>query len=250
MREGSLPHAMLRPMSGDQIEHESLVVSLNDEEALAAYKQPFDAYPVSLLPRIIGGFLIACGNLFYGRRPSYMKFRAIEVIARVPYHSWSSAIFTFLTLFYSNEDRALRLSTLSHFTRFAADNETMHVVVISGLARAHERAGLLRHTIIPMLFAFFYFWTSYVLYLLNPRWSLEINYLFEQHAFDHYSLFLEICGDDLKARPIHSSYLAWYGRDVRSHYEFFRSVRNDEIIHRNRSVHEIELHCSRGRAAF
>ena len=92
-----------------------------------------------------------------------------------------------------------------------------------------------------MFFAFFYFWASYFLYLMKPRWSLELNYLFEQHAFDSYSEFLKIKGEELHKKPIMSEFLAWYGRHPRSQYEFFKSVRNDEIVHRNRSIHEIGL---------
>ena len=83
---------------------------------------------------------------------------------------------------------------------------------------------------------------SYILYLLNPRWSLETNYLFEQHAFDQYSLFLTQNEAALKSKSIEGEFLAWYGRHPRSQYEFFRSVRNDELVHRNRSVREISLH--------
>ncbi len=229
-------------MNDEHAVHELLIESLNDEATLQSYKEPLDTYRPGLLPRLLGGMLIWCGNIVYGRSPSYLKFRAVEVIARVPYHSWASAAFTLLTLFYSDEKRALQLSTISRFARFAADNETMHVVVISALARKEQPAGIIRHTLIPILFAFFYFWMSYILYLLNPRWSLETNYLFEQHAFDQYSLFLTQNETALKSKSIESEFLAWYGRYPRSQYEFFRSVRNDEIVHRNRSIHEIALH--------
>ena len=124
-------------------EYEKLITSLNDAETLRVYKTPHDAYRPGLLPRIFGGFLIWCGNTLYGHKPSYAKFRAIEVIARVPYHSWSSAVFTLLTLFYADEKRALALSAISRFANFAASNETMHVVVISALARlANHLAGV------------------------------------------------------------------------------------------------------------
>jgi len=235
-------------MSDEHIEHERLIESLNDKATLRAYKTPYDTYQPGVLPRIVGEFLVWSGTLVYGEKPTYAKFRAIEVIARVPYHSWTSAVFTLLTLFYGDEKRALKLSTISRFTKFAADNETMHVVVISALSRAHGQADDLRYTLIPMLFAFVYFWFSYVLYFLNPRWSLEINYLFEQHAFDQYSLFLSENEKELKRSPITSEFLVWYGRYPRSEYEFFHSVRNDELVHRNRSIHEIMLHQKRAQA--
>ncbi len=228
-------------LNGTDKEYESLIESLNDEAKLLEYKKPFDSYKTALLPRILGTFLVFCGNTVYGHKPSYLKFRAVEVIARVPYHSWASASFTLLTMFYSDEKRALKLSTIAKFARFSLDNETMHVIVVSQLAQKEQKAGVIRHTLIPMFFAFFYFWMSYFLYMLNPRWSLELNYLFEQHAFDSYSEFLEIYGDELRKKPMKSDFLLWYGRRPKTQYEFFQSVRNDEIVHRNRSIEEISL---------
>ena len=222
-------------------EFEALNLQLNDESQLEAYKKPFDDYETSLLPRVLGTFLVWCGNTVYGHEPSYLKFRAVEVIARVPYHSWSSATFTLLTMFYSDEKRALNLSTIAKFAELSADNETMHVVVVSRLARLEEEPSIIRYTLIPMFFAFFYFWASYFLYLFKPRWSLELNYIFEQHAFDSYSSFLKIKGDELRKKSVTSDFLTWYGRHPKNQYEFFKSVRNDELIHRNRSIHEIEL---------
>ncbi|MHB1118035.1 MAG: alternative oxidase [Minisyncoccota bacterium] len=228
-------------INGTNKEFEALIEQLNDEAHLREYKKPLDNYETGLLPHILGTFLVWCGNTVYGHKPSYLKFRAVEVIARVPYQSWSSAAFTLLTMFYSDEKRALKLSTISKFARLAADNETMHVIVISQLARTEQKAGIIRHTLVPMFFAFFYFWASYFLYMIKPRWSLELNYLFEQHAFDQYSRFLKMHSEKLHKKPIISDFLAWYGRHPRSQYEFFQSVRNDEIVHRNRSIHEIEL---------
>ena len=222
-------------------EYEQLIRSLNDEETLLAYKTLLDDYRPGFVPRALGNLLVLCGNIIYGESPSYLKFRAIEVIARVPYQSWASAAFTLLTIFYADERRALTLSTIAAFSRFASDNETMHVVVISALAAKEGRGGIVRHTLIPMFFAFFYFWLSYALYLFSPRWSLELNYLFEQHAFDQYSLFLEEAGEILKHKTIDSDFLVWYGRHPRSQYEFFLSVRNDELVHRNQSIREIGL---------
>ena len=220
-------------------ELEQLNSELNNPDALAAYKATLDSYRVSFFPGLVGAILVFFGNLVYGKNPSYLKFRAVEVIARVPYHSWVSAAYTLLTMFYSNEKKALELSIVSKFARIAQDNETMHVVVISKIARTECRVNPLLHTIIPMLFAFFYFWASYVLYLINRRYSLELNYCFENHSFEQYDWFLRENEEALKSKTIESEFLTWYGRHPRNHYEFFQSVRNDELIHRNMSIHEI-----------
>ncbi len=233
-------------MTDEQAEMEKLITSLCDDETREAYKAPYDHYRPALLPRVLGNTLVYLGNLVYGEKPSYLKFRAVEVIARVPYHSWTSAAFTLLTLFYADENRALKLSRIARYARFAADNETMHVVVVSALSRKEQRAGFFRYTLIPMFFAFFYFWLSYWIYLLHPKSALEINYLFEKHAFEQYSVFLKENEELLRNKPISSDFLAWYGRHTRSQYEFFEMVRNDELVHRNQSIHEINAHKGHG----
>lgn len=229
----------MAPKAGDK-EFEALNAKLNDPEQLLSYKAAYDGYRTGFLPRLIGGLFVRCGNAVYGSEPSYLKFRSVEVVARVPYQSWSSVIYTLLTVFYTNEHKALKLSRVARFAVIAQDNETMHLVVISLLAGAEKKAGFIRHTLMPMFFAFFYFWVSYILYLVRPRWSLELNYLFEKDAFEQYSRFLDLHGEELKKKPVDSKFLAWYGRNPQNQYEFFRSVRNDEIIHRNQSICEID----------
>lgn len=220
---------------------EDSVESLKNKNKLNEYIAKYYGYDTSLIPSVLGTILVFCGNLFYGREPSYAKFRAVEVIARVPYQSWSSAAYTLLTMFYANEKKALELAGIKRFARLAMDNETMHVVVISHLAlQEKKRFGFFRFTLIPMLFAFFYFWASYTLFLLNRKWSYELNYLFEDHAFHQYTIFINRYGDRLAEKPINSDYLKFYGREVKNQYEFFESVRNDEIIHRNESIDKID----------
>ncbi len=221
---------------------EALNKRLNNPAEMEQYRRQYDNYRPALFPRLLGSLLVWCGNVVYGREPSYLKFRAVEIIARVPYHSWEAVIFTLLTIFFSNEKKALELSKLAKFSRLAQDNETMHVIVISQLAAREERAGFVRHSLIPMLFAFFYFWASYILYFLNPKWSYELNYLFESHAFSQYSRFIATREQELREKPVASEFLKWYGREAANQYEFFLSVRNDEIIHRNESIAHIRHH--------
>ncbi|MEK9176865.1 MAG: alternative oxidase [Patescibacteria group bacterium] len=222
-------------------EMEELNKRLNDDRFLEEYKGPGDGYRPSLLPRLLGGLLVFCGDLFYGEKPSYLKFRAIEVIARVPYHSWSSAAYTILTLFYFNEKRAMELSGVARYSALAQENETMHVVVITSLARAEKHANPILHTAIPILFAFFYFWAVYWLYLISPKWSHELNYVFEDHAFEQYDLFLRTRGEELRKKKVESAFLTWYGRAPNDQYEFFRSVRNDEMIHRMSAFNSVQM---------
>lgn len=100
-----------------------------DPALRAEYARPYDRYRVGIIPAILGSLLVASGTLVYGKRPGYAKFKAIEVIARIPYQSWESAAYTLLSALYGDERYAIRLVKMTAFSRFAQDNETMHVVV-------------------------------------------------------------------------------------------------------------------------
>ena len=232
----------MEEMQEDHLSHEALVKELNDPRLREDYARPYNNYKPGIVPRILAWCLVFFGNTVYGRKPNYGKFKAIEVIARLPYQSWEVATYTLLTAFYGNQKHAIRLAKTSAFSRMAQDNETMHVVVITAIAKKHGKVGPFRHMLIPLAFAFFYFWSIYILYMLSHRASLELNYLFELHAYRQYDEFLKNEETHLKQESLCSEFLEFYGREARSEYEFFESVRNDELIHRNRSIREIENH--------
>jgi len=220
--------------------HEALVKELNDPVLRAEYARAYDAYKPGIVARVLGWLLVGSGNFVYGRKPGYAKFKAIEVIARIPYQSWEVATYTLLTGFYANEARAIELTKTSRFSREAQDNETMHVVVMSQIVKRLRCQGLIRHILIPLVFSLFYFWTLYLLYMLSRRSALELNYLFEDHAYHQYQEFLTREGERLRDTPVYSDFLVFYGRNPRSEYELFESIRNDELIHRNRSIRELQ----------
>lgn len=224
----------------NKAEHEALLKTLEDPTQLAEYKKSYDGYQVGIIPKIFGTILVTCGNFVYGHDPSYGKFKAVEVIARIPYQSWEVASYMLLTMFYSNEAKAIELSKTSRFGRSSQDNETMHVVVLSQLAKRYGEDGFIRHTLIPLLFSFGYAVASFVLYLFSPKSALQLNYLFEGHAFVQYSLFVEKYAEELKQKPVMIDFLDFYGRHVKSEYELFVSIKNDEIIHRNMSAHRAD----------
>ncbi|MEN9390444.1 MAG: hypothetical protein RLZZ283_544 [Candidatus Parcubacteria bacterium] len=220
----------------DRTTHEGIVDRLKDPHELGCYMEDCDNYTPTLSARILGSILVGTGTLLYGKEPSYEKFKAVEVIARIPYQSWEAVAYTLLTSFYSNEARAIRLSKILPFARHAQDNETMHVIVISQIVKAHGRNNFLLHTLIPILFSFFYYWAVWVVSMFERKVAFELNYLFEQHAYDQYTAFIEREGEKLKQLPVKSAFLEFYGRTVSNEYELFNSIRLDEIIHRNCSL--------------
>lgn len=220
--------------------HEKLLQELKDPAFKKEYEERCNGYKVGFIPKILGGLLVGAGNLVYGKKPSYEKFKAVEVIARIPYQAWEWVSYMFLTAMYGNEEKAIRLTHTSRFGRIAQDNETMHVVVLSQIAKREGHVGLFRHYLIPLLFSFFYYLVSAILYTLHRRSALELNYLFESHAYEQYSEFIERCGEELKTCHIESKFLEFYGRVCANEYELFCSIRDDELIHRNRSIERIK----------
>lgn len=217
-------------------DHEELVKRLHDPEELAKYKADCDGYRTGWVASFLGALLVGAGNLVYGRAPSYEKFKAVEVIARIPYQSWESVAYTYLTAFYGDEMRAIRLSRVLPFARHAQDNETMHVVVISQLVRKYNRNSFVLHTLIPLVFSFFYYWVIWLLSMIDRHIAFELNFLFESHAFEQYTQFLKENEALLTSRPVESAYLKFYGREATNEYELFSSIRLDEVIHRNASI--------------
>jgi len=221
--------------------HEELVEKLKDSKFREEYTEKYKDYKVGLVPKILGSILVLSGNIVYGRKPSYAKFKAVEVIARIPYQSWEWVSYMFLTAMYGNEERAIRLTHTSRFARVAQDNETMHVVVMTQITKREGQSGIFRHYLIPLLFSFFYYVVSAILYAVHRKSALELNYVFESHAYDQYSEFIEEHGEEQKGKQVESKFLKFYGRECANEYELFCSIRDDELIHKNESIRRISV---------
>jgi len=221
--------------------HEELVAKLKDPEFRKGYEGSCNEYKVGFVPKVLGGILVLAGNTVYGQKPSYAKFKAVEVIARIPYQSWEWVSYMFLTAMYGNEQKAINLTHTSRFSRVAQDNETMHVVVMTQICKREKLGGFFRHYFIPLLFSFFYYIVSAILYMVHRKSALELNYVFESHAYEQYSEFVEECGEELKKRHVESKFLEFYGRECENELELFCSIRDDELIHRNESIRRISI---------
>ena len=219
--------------------HETFVKHLEDEEYHLHHKKKYDSYRVSLIAKVFGGSLISFLNLCYGTKPTYQKFKAIEVVARIPYQTWEMASYWLMTFFFTNQEKAVALTRHSDFGKIGQDNETMHVVVISQLCKEEGKGNVVWHTFLPVIVSHFYFVFSYILFFLNKKFSYELNYLFESHAYAQYDEFINTYKKELLHKPINNKYLEYYGRTCKTQYDFFKSVRNDELIHRNNSIDEI-----------
>lgn len=220
-------------------EHEDLLKALQNKDQLKSYKEKYDNLKCGILPRFFAKILFGTIDVLYGRTPSLQKFKVLEVVARVPYQTWEFVSYLATTNFYNNEKRAVEYACIADFGKFAQDNETMHVVVISHICKKEKVGNWFGHTLIPILMAYVYMIISTLLYLLDRKHSYELNYMFEDHAYNQYEYFLEKNKESLKTKTIQSEFLNYYGRVCENQYDFFESVKNDEIIHRNESAVEM-----------
>lgn len=221
--------------------HEELCRALLETEVFEKYRANEESLSVGLIAKILGLFLVTMGNLVYGNKPSYAKFKALEIVARIPYQSWEVATYILLSFFYADEEKAIKLSKVSFYSRVAQDNETMHVVLMALLAKKYNQGNFLVHSFLPVVFSFFYFWGIFILYTFHRKSAFELNYLFESHAFEQYQYFIDQEGERLQRASLQSTFLSFYGRSVKNEYELFISIRNDELIHRNQSARESAL---------
>lgn len=220
-------------------DHEELLKEFSDHTKLQAYKEKYDNLPVSFFPNLLAQTLFISMDVFYGKKNTIQKFKVLEVIARVPYQTWEFVNYLITTNFYMNEKKAVECALRADEGKFSQDNETMHVVVISQICKQEKKGYWLMHTFAPIIVAYIYFAISTVLYMINRRYSYELNYLFENHAYNAYELFIKENRDMLAQKKVYSRFLNYYKRYPENQLVLFESIKNDEIIHRNESALEM-----------
>ncbi len=225
-------------------EHEALLQQLQDGNKLKIYKEAYDGLPTGFFPRFFARILFGSMDLVYGKKPHLAKFKVLEVIARVPYQSWEFVNYLITTHFYMNEHKAIECALRGDEGKFAQDNETMHVVVISQICKQEKVGNWVMHTLAPVLVSYVYFMISTLLYFFDRRHSYQLNYLFENHAYNEYEKFIREHSETLKQKPARCAFLDFYGRECANQLELFESIKNDEIIHRNESAVEMCDDCN------
>ena len=133
----------------------------------------------SLLARIL--FLTM--DLFYGRRRSFRKFKALEVVARVPYQAWENVAYVAMTHTHRSPAFARRIFQFVVESRAQQDNEQWHLFILEELlAERGEKHGFLRFFLIPQLLSMVHYHISWLLFVVSPSMSHRLNADFEAHA--------------------------------------------------------------------
>ena len=98
--------------------------------------------------------------------------------------------------------------------------------------------GFLRYRLLPQVIAFFYYHVSWLLYVIRPRLSYELNAHFEDHAEHEYMEFVHE-NPELEAHPFESVFEADYG-SFASRADLFRRIGLDEREHKEESLARME----------
>jgi hypothetical protein len=206
---------------------------LRDEQAktLAA---PMRNY--GLLAKIL--FLVM--DLFYGRRRSWLKFKVLELIARVPYQAWEHVAYIAITHAVERTDFARRIFDRVQEARHEQDNEQWHLLILEEWVHRRgipERFFL--HRLVPQVIAFVYYQISWLLYVFNPALSYRLNVDFEAHAESEYMLFVKE-HPELESEPFESVFKKDYG-DFDTMADVLRQIGCDERMHKEQSLVKMSM---------
>ena len=184
--------------------------------------------------------LFAVMDLLYGRARSWSKFKALEVIARVPYQAWEHVAYIAITQHYEHEDFARRVFDRVKESRHQQDNEQWHLLILEEWIHRHRiRESFLLHRLAPQIIAFFYYQISWLLYVMKPEWSYRLNVDFETHAEHEYMMFAQE-HPELERVPFESVFKKDYG-DFRTMADVVRQIGYDERIHKNESMAKLGM---------
>lgn len=188
-----------------------------------------------LLARVLFGVM----DLAYGKALDLRKFVVLELVARVPYQAWENVAYVAISHRQRSPAFARRIFEYVREARAAQDNEQWHLFILQELIeRRAVRRSFLLFGVLPQLLAFGYYHISWLLYVLNPRWSYTLNADFEAHAERSYMRFVHE-HPELDAEPWSSAHARDYGA-YDNVGDLLRRIALDERAHRVASLQKIE----------
>lgn len=188
---------------------------------------------------LLAWFLFISMDLLYGRRRTLSKFKVLEVIARVPYQAWENVAYIAITHTHAFPDFARRIFDRVRESRVQQDNEQWHLLILEELTdRKGIRENFLWYRLLPQLFAFLYYQISWLLYVIQPKWSYLLNAHFEDHAEHEYMEYVAQ-NPALDSEPFESIFAEDYGKFA-SLADLFRQIGYDERVHKLESLSRME----------
>jgi ubiquinol oxidase len=177
-------------------------------------------------------------DIFYGRKRTLPKFKVLELVARVPYQSWEQVAYIAITHMAQRTGLARRIHDQVAEARAQQDNEQWHLLILEELTTRTGRGESRWHYYwIPQLIAFGYYQLSWLMYVIRPAWSYQLNADFEDHA-EHEYMTLVTEHPEWETEPFTSAFEADYG-SFDSLADLFRQIGHDERVHKQESLARI-----------
>ena len=219
MADQETPHAAL-PWRPPRLTHEELRRAQAD-----TLKGPRRRYGIA------ARLLFLSLNVVYGKSLTLSKFKVLELIARVPYMAWEHVAFIAITHVHADTGMARRVHKRVATSRAQQDNEMYHLLIIEEMiARSGQRQSQLKFFWLPQAIAFVYYHLTWLLYVVNPRWSYNLNADFEDHA-EHEYMTMVAEHPEWDSAPFESTFADDFGH-FESLADMFRQIGHDERVHK------------------
>jgi ubiquinol oxidase len=207
-----------------QLDHDQLLAS--HAQTLGAARRRY-----GLGGRILFGLLDAV----YGKDRTLSKFKVLELVARVPYQAWEQVAYIAITHTHDRPDFARRVFDRVTESRGQEDNEQWHLLILEELiAKQGVRERWFKFTVIPQALAFVYYQLSWLLYVIRPAWSYQLNADFEDHAEHEYAHLVDE-HPEWESQPFASTFADDYAH-LATIADLFRQISYDERVHKDESV--------------
>lgn len=178
-------------------------------------------------------------DLIYGRQRSFSKFKVLEVIARVPYQAWEHVAYIAVTHTYPMPKFARHIFEFVRESRSQQDNEQWHLFILEELTqRKGIKENVFLFLILPQIMAFIYYHVSWLLYVMKPYWSYDLNADFEDHAEHEYMSFVRD-NPGFESSAFESEFKKDYG-NLETLADLFRRIGLDERIHKDESLYRMQ----------
>lgn len=215
--------------SASSPQHQALSASQLRHEQCTTLGSPKRSYGV------FGRMIFATMDLLYGKPRTFEKFKVLEVIARMPYQAWEHVGYISITHTHRRPRFARRVFDFVQESREQQDNEQWHLLILEELLdRRSVRQGWLRFRCLPQVLAFVIYHVSWILYVIDPKLSYQLNADFEDHAEHEYMEFVKE-NAWLETEPHITEFAAEYG-NYASLADLFRQIGYDERQHKLESV--------------
>ena len=174
-------------------------------------------------------------DLLYGKHGSFTKFAMLETIARVPYQAWERMGYWAVHKHASPSTLAKRVFERIVDARSDQDNEQWHLLIMQDFVqRQGMKQAWFKHRALPWLISFFYYHVSWLLFLIKPERSYQLNAEFQDHAEHEYMCFVA-AHPELETTSDPGTYAAEYGQ-YDSVADLLRQIGHDERVHKLESL--------------